>query len=266
MANEMVLRPSYWASVSGGKYSLYMLNLILHNLNRYKLDGVVHFELEIDYPFIKNVIDYMESECNRFGIPFVRIKPRKTWKELYDKYMFPTKKARWCNDKYKLDAKKQLKEFLKSQGGRLICYVGYCVDEVARYKDRKNKDEIYPLVENNVNEDYIWEWAKNVPIFNDYYKFNKRCGCMFCPMRSLKNMAYLLKYYPSEYEEFIRLAKETEDFRVKELGRPFSVFSANPKYDATYRDNIVRTKWLPILENEINNPTEQLRFNFDSGE
>lgn len=83
MANEIALRPSYWASVSGGKDSLYMLNLILHHLDRYPLDGVVHFELEIDYPFIKDVIDYMESECKKHGIRFVRIKPRKTWDELY---------------------------------------------------------------------------------------------------------------------------------------------------------------------------------------
>ena len=55
-----------------------MLNYILHNLDRYPLDGVVHFELEIDYPFIHNVIDYMETECKRAGIQFVRIKPRKT--------------------------------------------------------------------------------------------------------------------------------------------------------------------------------------------
>lgn len=81
--NEIALRPSYWASVSGGKDSLYMLNLILHNLDRYPLDGVVHFELEIDYPFIKDVIDYMESECKRFGIRFERIKPTKTWEEWY---------------------------------------------------------------------------------------------------------------------------------------------------------------------------------------
>lgn len=31
MANDIVLRPSYWASVSGGKDSLYMLMLILTN-------------------------------------------------------------------------------------------------------------------------------------------------------------------------------------------------------------------------------------------
>ena len=34
------------------------LALILHNLDKYPLTGVAHFELEIDYPFIKNVIDY----------------------------------------------------------------------------------------------------------------------------------------------------------------------------------------------------------------
>ena len=83
MSSEIALRPSYWASVSGGKDSLYMLNYILHNLDRYPLDGVVHFELEIDYPFIHDVIDYMESECKRFGIRFGRIKPRMTWEELY---------------------------------------------------------------------------------------------------------------------------------------------------------------------------------------
>lgn len=76
--NEIALRPSYWASVSGGKDSLYMLNLILHNLDEYPLNGVCHFELEIDYPFIHDVIDYMEDECKRFGIPFMRFKPRKS--------------------------------------------------------------------------------------------------------------------------------------------------------------------------------------------
>ena len=79
MANEIALKPSYWASVSGGKDSLYMLYYILNHLDKYPLDGVCHFELEIDYPFIKNVIDYMESECKKHNIRFVRIKPRKTW-------------------------------------------------------------------------------------------------------------------------------------------------------------------------------------------
>ena len=139
MKNEIVLKPTYWASVSGGKDSLYMLNLILHNLDKYPLDGVVHFELEIDYPFIKNVIDYMENECKKHGIKFVRIKPRITWKELYKKYGFPTRTARWCNSKYKLDAKRQTKEYLKEQGMYLVSYIGYCADEIKRYENMEKE-------------------------------------------------------------------------------------------------------------------------------
>lgn len=148
----IALRPSYWASVSGGKDSLYMLNYILHNLDRYPLDGVVHFELEIDYPFIHNVIDYMETECKRAGIQFVRIKPRKTWEELYDKCGFPTRKVRWCNGHYKLDAKRQLSEWLNEVGFYVVHYIGYCADEERRFNKRLSakKLEIYPLVENGL--------------------------------------------------------------------------------------------------------------------
>lgn len=256
MGNEIALRPSYWASVSGGKDSLYMLNLILHNLDRYPLDGVVHFELEIDYPFIKDVIDYMESECKRFGIRFVRIKPRKTWEELYYQtykksgriWGFPERRSRWCNSKYKLDARRQLDDFLKSIGCYCVTYIGYCSNEIKRYTNRGEKvKEVYPLVENGINENVIWEWAKQQPIYNNYYVSNNRCGCMYCPMASKMQMAYLLKYYPENFEFMMSRMRETEKAREEELGRPYSVTSGNPKYNADYLENIVKTKWLPIL-------------------
>ena len=253
--NQLALRPSYWASVSGGKDSLYMLNLILHNLDRYPLDGVVHYELEIDYPFIHDVIDYMESECKRFGIPFFRIKPRTGWLELYDKYGFPTRNTRWCNSKYKLDGLTQLKEFLLSRGCYVVNYVGYCADEMSRVRGVTQQKEktIYPLVENGIVEDTILEWAKNQPIYNDYYKHNRRCGCMWCPMSSMSNHAYLLHYYPLEYEKMIELARNTESMREKELGKAFSVWQGNPTYNTEYRDKRIRERYLPKLIERIEN-------------
>lgn len=218
MAGEIALRPSYWASVSGGKDSLYMLNFILHNLDRYPLNGVVHFELEIDYPFIHDVIDYMESECKRFGIQFVRIKPRKSWEELYEKYGFPMRKARWCNNHYKLDACKQLDEWLNAVGFYVVHYIGYCADEERRFNKRLSakKLEIYLLAENGINEDVILEWAKTQPIFNHYYEINRRCGCMYCPMSSYLNFAYLYKYYPDNFQYMIEKMRETEAMRERE--------------------------------------------------
>ena len=252
LKNNIILRASYWASVSGGKDSLLMLKIILENPDLYRLDGVVHFELEIDYPFITNVVDYMESECKKRGIKFIRIKPRKSWYELYKRYGMPIRKARWCNSKYKLDAQKQLKEYMLQQGAYVVSYIGYCSDEVSRYKKRK-ENEIYPLVDFNITEDSVLEWAKNVKLFNNYYKTQRRCGCMFCPMASRINIAYLLKYYPEKYDELIKLSKETEKIREKELGRPFSVWASNPKYNTDYIDNNVRVKWMPILEKKEKN-------------
>ena len=257
MNNKIALRPSYWASVSGGKDSLYMLNYIIHNLDRYPLDGVVHFELEIDYPFIHDVIDYMETECKRFGVRFVRIKPRKTWIDLYysrsDKTGiikgFPTRKARWCNSAYKLDAKRQLSEWMRSLGYYVIHYIGYCADEEHRFNKRLSAQNIerYPLVENGITEDVIWEWAKSQSIFNHYYETNKRCGCMYCPMASYLTYAYLYKYYPNNFQFMIEKMRETERLRENDLGKPFSVISSNPKYNADYLEKIIKTKWLQKL-------------------
>ena len=257
MKNEITLRPSYWASVSGGKDSLYMLKFILNNLDTYPLNGVVHFELEIDYPFIRDVIDYMESECKRCGIRFVRIKPRKTWEEWYYHesqktgriYGFPTRKARWCNGCYKLDSKRQLSEWLNSLGYYVVHYIGYCADEESRFNKRLNaqKVERYPLAENGICEDSILEWAKTEPIFNNYYKSNRRCGCMYCPISSYLNYAYLCKYYPFNFKYMIEKMRETEQIREKERGRPFSVISSNPKYNADYLENVIKTKWLKKL-------------------
>lgn len=252
------------------------LNLILHNLDRYSLDGVVHFELEIDYPFIKDVIDYMESECKRFGIRFVRIKPRKTWDELYHTVFksgmgqgniqgFPTRKVRWCSYTYKADSNKQLQQYMNNLGCYVVYYIGFCADEEKRFKSQKVSGglEVYPLAENGINEDEIWEWAKTQPIFNNYYKTNKRCGCMYCPMASKINMAYLLKYYPENFEFMIERMRETEKIREAELGRPFSVISSNPKYNADYLDYIIKTKWLKKLNDMEKTPLYiQLTFDF----
>lgn len=253
---DISLRPSYWASVSGGKDSLFMLYLILKNPDKYKLDGVVHFELEIDYPFVKSVIDYMQKEVEKLGIPFLRLKPLHTWEELYYKKLpngnirgFPTRKARWCNSNYKLSARSSLLSIMKQKGFDVIFYIGYCADEVKRYAHRSFGfyKEIYPLVSENVLEADIWTWAKKQPIFNDYYLYNKRLGCMYCPMASRMAIAYLSMYYPSNYCYMIEKMRETEKIRESELGVPFSILSGNPYYNTDYLVNNIEEVWLPKL-------------------
>lgn len=245
--NELQMTPTYWASVSGGKDSLVMLRLILNNLDKYPLNGVVHFELEIDYPFIKNVIDYMENECKRYGIPFYRIKPRRSWYDMIEKYGLPMRprRLRWCNTQYKLDCKAQFNDFQKSYNNEVFYYVGLCADETDRFNDGDDHS-IYPLVNEGIDEPAILKWAKTEPLFNGYYKSQLHCGCMFCPCCTYLNLAYLLKYYAVEYEWFMRKVKEHE------IKYNTTYFQSNPKYNADYVDNIVRTKWLAKLEEKEN--------------
>lgn len=252
MKNELELKPTYWANVSGGKDSLLMLQMILANRDKYPLNGVVHAELEIDYPFIKGVVDEMEKMVKPLGIPFLRIKPRASWIELYSKYGFPARNVRWCNKLYKMDALHQLEEMAVCNGYNVVHYIGYCVDEVRRYENRKKPTEIYPLVLEGIEEKYILEWAKNQPCFNDYYKYMSRCGCMKCPMAPKLELAYQLKYYPEIYKETIQQMKETEERVSLKTGKPYSCTQGNPKYNAVYTDNIVRTKWLAKLEEKEN--------------
>lgn len=244
--SNIQLRPAYWASVSGGKDSLYMLKLILSNPHEYPLDGVVYFDLETDFPFIKDVISYMESECKKYNITFLRIKPRRTWLELYEKYGYPRRAARWCNGAYKLDCKRQLDKMELGRGRYTVYYIGFCADETKRFVQAQLDKGIvrYPLVDKGILESEILHWAAQLPIYNDYYKYNKRCGCIMCPMASRINVAYTKLYYPAEYEKYMAYIKESEKrFGYKYLGR----------YDSDYLDHITDTKWLPRLKEMINN-------------
>lgn len=252
MAN-IALRPEFWASVSGGKDSLYMLRLILQHPEQYPLHGVVHYELEIDYPFIKNVIDYMESECKRVGIRFWRIKPRRTWKELLTEYGFPSRKNRWCNGEYKLDCYRQLREWLKKQNVKPVIYIGLCADEKKRFKAElfdRDANFIYPLAEQGIEEWQILEWAKSVPAFEGYYQYNDRCGCMWCPLMSIKESAYLAVFYPEQYETVMNAAREREKVLSEKYGHQRSVWQGNGKYNTDYRDRMVHEKYIPALFNK----------------
>lgn len=247
---DLSLRPLHYASLSGGKDSLYMLGLILANPQKYPLDFAVHFELEIDFPWVKDVIDEMERRLNKAGIKLYRIKPRESWNDLYGKYGFPNRRVRWCNSKYKLDCDAQLKEWIKKQSCRPVAYIGFCADEVNRFKYEigniiEGQEVIYPLAEEGIEESYILEWAKNKTIFQNYYIFNERQGCMLCPMASMMNLAYIKVFYPDDFAKLMNYHKEYE----MRFGRP--VYQSNVKYNHEYIIRRIEEKYEAIIKEKL---------------
>ena len=65
------------------------------------------------------------------------------------------------------------------------------------------------------------------------------------------NFAYLYKYYPENFAFMIDKMRETEAVREKELGRPFSCISSNPKYNSEYLERIIKTKWVKKLDENL---------------
>lgn len=248
--NNLILRPIHYASVSGGKDSLYMLLVILKNPKKYPLDLVVHFELEIDWDWSKKVVDEMEKMCKEIGVKFVRIKPRRTWEELCDRYGVPNGRARWCNSKYKLDCKKQLNEWIKSQNCRPVAYIGFCADEEKRFEysigNYEKQDCCYPLAEEGIIESDILEWAKGQELLKEYYSLFKRQGCMACPVATMKQWAYLLHCKPEKYEYFLEKAKYTEEM-IKNKGKSWKFY----KIGCEEFDKRIKNKWLPKLLKEM---------------
>ena len=59
--NAIQIEKTYWASVSGGKDSLKMLHIILENPQKYPLNGIVHWKLEIDYDFVSFIRNYQKN-------------------------------------------------------------------------------------------------------------------------------------------------------------------------------------------------------------
>lgn len=241
---DITLRPIRYACVSGGKDSLYMLGYILQHLDIYPLDYVVHYELEIDWSWTKAVVDKMEAMCKVAGIPFIRIKPRKSWIELYNKYDMPTRRARWCNSDYKLDAEKQMVKWIESQNCRPIAYIGFCADETRRFKYALGNWEkemyCYPLAEEGITEDVVLAWARKNPIFSDWYKYFTRQGCMMCPMLTRKELAYMCKYEHESFEKYFEYVSAYEQ-----------------KYNTYFWDKpcwqirkVIENKWLDILNSE----------------
>ena len=112
---DIKLRPIHYACVSGGKDSLYMLNLILNNLDKYPLDMVVHYDMELDWEWTKEVVAFMEERCNQAGLKFVRIKPEHDWNYYYQQWGFPNRQVRWCNNRLKINCVKQITNWIKEQ-------------------------------------------------------------------------------------------------------------------------------------------------------
>lgn len=132
-------------------------------------------------------------------------------------------------------------KWIENMNCRPIAYIGFCADETRRFKYQlgnwKNESICYPLAEEGIKESEVLEWAKKVPVFENWYKYFDRQGCMFCPMLTRKEMAYMCKYEHDSFEKYFRYIKEYETkFNTTLWERPCEQIKKT-----------IEVKWLDIL-------------------
>ena len=121
-------------------------------------------------------------------------------------------------------------------------------EAIAKYKEITNTDAICPAhcnipCDKCVQESgQVAEWLEELKDYRDKNKMVVRVD-----VDSIKDkIEELSKYAESQYDKAIDDIKEK--LKEQKLGRPFSVISSDPKYNADYLENIIKTKWLKILE------------------
>lgn len=215
------------ASLSYGKDSLYMLELI--HRNGLPLDRIVHAEImatptiSADLP---PMMDFKEKAdaiiLEKYGIVVEHIKSAFSYEERFYKtrvgkktkpenvgkiYGFPIVLGAWCNRDLKMNV---LGRFNKKN---IHQYVGYAIDE--KKKERQEKIQLYlsgqsdfngsyPLVDYNVTEDECLNWCKENDLLSPIYETSTRGGCWFCHNSTLQNLYDLKVNYPDYWKLMLK--------------------------------------------------------------
>lgn len=214
---------TYIATISGGKDSVTMCDLLLKN--EHPVDYIV-FNDTLDefkemYDYLNKVEEYFKLRYNK---KITRLKPDKT----YDQYIFrvlgnrakpenigriaglPNPTSGFCE--WRRDAKivpfnKWAKQFKKTK-----TYIGITTDEPNR-ADRDNDSLIYPLLDIfKFSEQDCKQYLISQHMENSLYHHFQRTGCKKCPYQSDYDFYMLWKHYPEVWKEIKKYEKEVNMF------------------------------------------------------
>lgn len=203
---------TYIATISGGKDSVTMCDLLLKN--GYPVDYIVFNdtldEFQEMYLYIDKVNNYFKE---RYKKEITILKPKKS----YDDYIFGVRGERascenrgrigglpsstsgfceWRRDSKIVPLDKFAKQFKKYK-----VYIGITTDEVNR-ANREDCKLIYPLIDIfKMSELMCKQYLINQDMENPLYRHFNRTGCAKCQYQSDKDWYTIYKHYPAKWEE-----------------------------------------------------------------
>lgn len=202
-------------SLSGGKDSTAMLLMMIEK--KIKVDHIVFFDTGWEFSQMIKHINRVEKYISR---EIVRLKSKRSFEELFNKWGFASLKNRWCTAEKRVAINKfcnQHKPFTQ--------WIGFSSDESKRIK--KTIGYCYPLVDWKVTEEdalkYCYKKGFN---WDGLYKNKKRVSCWNCPLQSLKDLKILWEFFPEHWQKLLEMQKQSKwqfrmDYTLEELDERF---------------------------------------------
>ena len=204
-------------SFSGGKDSTYMLIKMLEK--NMPIDDVIFADTGMEFQELYDYIDRIEK---LIGLKITRLKPKKTWDDLFfhkkqrgrhigQINAFPMTMACDMTRQLKLDT---IERYYRSIKGDFTVYIGIAFNEPERY-ERLKPNEKAPLYEWQITEDFIIEELKRMGLHNPLYDTFDRIGCYTCPNMTIKELRLMRKRYPKEYAKLLWYGEQAEKHATK---------------------------------------------------
>lgn len=203
----------YIATISGGKDSVTMCDLLLKN--GYPVDYIIFYdtlqELPAMYEYVERLKEYFMLRYNK---EIIVTKPMATFEEWCfgvikdknaDKFgwirgvpMAWSEPCYWRRISKVQPSDKLLKE-LKIKDATF--YIGFTKDENRSVSDTDNFKYSYPLRDIfNMTEANCQEYLINQDMENELYRYFTRTGCGFCPAMSDKALYQVYKNFKDTWE------------------------------------------------------------------
>lgn len=213
---------TYIATISGGKDSVTMCDLLLKN--DYPVDYIIFNDTKKEYKEMQVYIQKLQEYfLLRFKKEIVITHPKKTFedgiysivKESEDKSRngdfrglpTPSFPCHLRNDLKIYPTNKWIKDNIK---GKYKIYYGFTKKEHDRIK--RNDESLYPLYDDfKMSEEDCKQYTIDNEMQNTLYNNFKRTGCRLCPFKSETDWWHTFHYYKDVWNEALEIEDKLKD-------------------------------------------------------